>query len=143
MNIGNILGAVVIGFATLSLSFADDTDSAGTLRAVLMPHFVSDVENEISKHLLESGLAESDVQRTINQLAETVTDCTIDALIKLAEEHSIDAEVLLAETEATILENSGQDFGKGLDEERLTEELNYCFLISFESAGVEAPQLSL
>jgi hypothetical protein len=142
MNIGNTLGAVVIGLVILSPSFADDTDSAGALRAVMMPYFVSDVEKEISQHLLKSGLAESDVQRTIKQLAEIVTDCTIDALIQLAEEHSMDAEVLLAETKTTILEDSGRDFGKGLDEERLTEELNYCFLISFESAGVEAPQIT-
>jgi hypothetical protein len=142
MDVRKSLGAVVIGFVTLSPSFADDTDSVDTLRAAMIPHFVSDVEGEIGELLPEKGMAESDVQRTIKQLAEAITDCTIDALIQLAEEQSIDAEVLLAETTASILDNGGQDFGKGLDEERLTEELNYCFLIAFEGVGVEAPQIT-
>lgn len=142
MDMRHTLGAAVIGFMTLSPGFADETDSVEDLRAAMIPHFVSDVEDEISQHLLEKGLAESDAQRATKQLAEMITDCTIDALIQLAEEQSIDAEVLLAETTATILENGGQDFGDGLDDERLTEELNYCFLISFESVGVEAPQIT-
>ena len=142
MVTSNTLGAIIIGLVVLSPSYADDADSAGNLRAAMIADIEPQVADEIGRQLQDSGMAGSDVQRTINDLAKTMTDCTIDALVQLAEEQSIDAVTLLAETETTILENDSKDFGKGLDEGRLKEKMNYCFLIAFENAGLKAPQIA-
>ncbi len=87
--------------ATLLVSPACCLGASGGLDIVeefistMTEDMLEDSKIEFRPELLESGMAESDVDRILNKLAVDTIECVMDELADYAEEHSTDVKSLV------------------------------------------------
>lgn len=142
MVMRKILGAVGLILALAASSHADIEDTIANLKAAVAVQIEGDAAENLGRQLSKSGMADTDVQRTVTELSEAAALCFVNALMKQAEEQSLDVEQVLSNADASIGRNSGKEIIDGLDEEELKQKLYYCLLVTYENAGVESPLIA-
>ena len=138
----NLVRAVIVASLIAPLVYASEAYDAENLRALMITSLDGQLKNDLSKHLQHGGMAESDALEIINVLVEDISDCTLRALVKMAEEQSVDPDTVLAKLEESLLKDNNEEVDLGLDQARIKEGLNYCIVIAFGEAGVDAPQIA-
>ena len=123
--------SLIITLMVPSPSSADVSEKLEELRKKLATEFNEDFRDDLTQELLGSGLADSDVDRTISILVDDVANCLILAITEAAERKSIDLDAILPIQERCEL---GPIFR---DEAEIYELGAACLLSAISEAGIK------
>jgi len=135
---------ILIGLSIIGSVSAADEGSIDALKEKLAGPLAEGFTQLVEPTLIESGLAKSDVERIIAEMAETSSACFVESYIDQAEQDSVDtdqliANALIADAEAAMRDKSGENFVEDLNAEELMRRFEFCFLKALENAGVQLP----
>ncbi len=130
---------IFISIFLVSASNGSESDRVENLKAVLMFELEGSIAKDVERTLSKSGLAESDIDRIVEEIAISSASCIVDVLVQQSEDRSLDTEQILSDAEAAILDKAGDDFVDALDEANLVQSMKFCFLLALENAGVLVP----
>ena len=137
MGMRKIIGVLFLSVALIAQSQADIEDAVANLKVAMAVEIETSIGDDVSRNLKKSGMADSDVAKTMVELSEKAASCFVDALVSQANEQSLDAEQVLSNADASIGKSGGTDLPDGLDIYAFEEKLEYCILLAFESVGVD------
>ena len=122
-----ILGTIL--FAQMSVA-ADSEDELEIFRSAIEFQAAKESYREMDPELLNSGLAEQDINRIIEDLAKASAACTVDTMVKLAELKSIDVRLMIDDADL------GSVDPEYFDTQEFDEIVKPCFYAAAENAGL-------
>ncbi len=135
----NILRVILVSIFLVSASNGEESDRVEKLKAGLTSELEGSFAKDIGPRLSNSGMAKTDIDRIVEEIAISSASCLVDALVQQSEEQSLDTEKILADAEASLLDKAGDDFADVLDVDGLKQRMEYCALLAIENAGVQIP----
>ena len=134
-----ILQVIFISIFLVSVSNGSESDRVENLKAVLAFEVQGPIARDVGRKLSKSGIAQSDIDRIVEELSNFSASCIVDALVQHSEERFLDTEQILLDAEAAILDNGSDDFVDALDKVSLKQSMEYCVLLALENAGALDP----
>ena len=109
---------------------ADSDDELGVFRSAVASQVAEEGYSEMDPNFLESGLAQQDFDRIVEELAEASADCVVNAMMTLAELKSIDVRLMIDDAENAVVNP------EYFDTEGFDNIILPCFYAAAENAGM-------
>ncbi len=127
---------LVILLLFTSLGYGQDVDPIEGMKNEISFGIASAFGEKVRENLAEAEMAQSDVDRIVQEFADYSAECFVGAVERQAKEQSLDADAILENLAAAFGQTSSLDVTSVLDRENLVHKLDHCMSVALENAGV-------
>ena len=118
-------------FGTQASIAGDDESEVEVFRSAMASQVAAEAYEGMDPEFLESGLAESDIDRIVETFANACAACVIDAMGSLADSKSIDTEMMIDDAKRASVDP------EYLDTQEFDRIMLPCFYSAAENAGIK------